>query len=208
MPLDGFCVHVKDKSSSNQKRDGNVSPGLRKIDVVRWAEAQKIKRKNKTILLVLASFWRDGFCRPSHAQIAERSECSVDTVERAVIALHRMGVKRTYRYGKTGKRISNEYALPVEMSLSECRLSDGKPQSISYKKRHSTNPQNAGETNPQNAGSILPLSEGKRPANGKKHYWVEEKVEGERGSERWSFPPFGCDLDDTFDGLPFRGAVQ
>lgn len=203
-----FDEQVKKEEHTGDDECPNVCLTVKKIDVIRWAESQKIKRKNKTILLILVSFWRDGFCRPSHAQIAERAGCSVDTVERAVKALHRMGVKRTYRYGKTGKRISNEYRFPLRINLSEERISDDKPAVISHKKRPFTNPQNTGESNPHFAGSILPLSEGKTLSNGKKHYWNRYNLEGNVG--RWIFPPFsggGVTLEETLDGLPYAGRV-
>lgn len=110
-----------------------------KMDVIRWAEAQPLRGRSKAVLMQLATFWKGGVCRPSHRALATRLGVSTRTIERAVMDLIEVGIERRYRYGESGRRVSNDYLLPVGKPLSQPRV---------------TNRQFDGKTNRQSVGRV------------------------------------------------------
>ncbi len=95
---------------------------------VAWALRQKTGSPSaKSVLLALANYaGPDGACYPSQQRLAEDTEQSVDSVQRRLVELERLGfVFRQHRQGKRGWRRSDEFVVLMDDHARACAAAMG-----------------------------------------------------------------------------------
>jgi pyocin large subunit-like protein len=80
-----------------------------------WAWQQDIPSSQKFVLVALADMAdSQESCYPGQERIAQMTNVSLDTVQRAITALEKLGLlSRTARRNETGYRTSDRYQLHV-----------------------------------------------------------------------------------------------